>query len=69
MTEESFYKQAMWVARNRGYKANWHYVIFRVRYGKWIHKSFRSLEPEEPTDEFLSWLDEYWKSLRHVKKE
>ena len=57
MNELDFFCYSLYVQNERKYKSNWAFVIFKVRYGKWISKSLRAEGiAKEPTKEYLNWL-------------
>ena len=57
MNELDFFCYSLYVQNERKYKSNWAFVIFKVRYDKWISKSLRAEAiPKNPTREYLDWL-------------
>ena len=61
MTEFDFFCYSLFVQDDRGYNKNWAFVIFKVRYGKWLSKSLRlEATPKKPSDEYLTWLYNYF---------
>ena len=60
MNEIDFYSYSLFVQEDRGYHNDWKYVIFKVKYGRWIKTKERDgVTPKTPTQEYLDWLDEY----------
>ena len=64
--KKDFLAYAIYLADRRKYESTWKWVIFKVNYGEWVNKSVRftdgvEVQPKEPTEEFLQWLDEYQK--------
>lgn len=58
--EKTFHAYATYVQRERGYKNNWVFVIHKVHFDKWVSKQLRAENiPQEPSQEFLDWLQEY----------
>lgn len=56
MSELDFFCYSLYVQNERNYKSNWSFVIFKVRYGKWISKRLRAEAiAKNPTNEYLDW--------------
>ena len=54
MSELDFFCYSLYVQNERNYKSNWSFVIFKVRYGKWISKRLRAEAiAKNPTNEYL----------------
>ena len=61
MSELDFFCYSLYVQNERNYKSNWSFVIFKVRYGKWISKRLRAEAiAKNPTEEYLDWLYKYF---------
>ena len=67
MNEIDFYSYSSFVQEERGYHKDWKYVIFKVKYGRWIKtKEREGVAPKAPTQEYLDWLDNHlstWSKL------
>lgn len=57
--EAEFYAYSQWTRYRRGYKSNWAFVIHKINYGRWVGRHLKNVEPQEPSQEYLDWLDEY----------
>ena len=61
MSELDFFCYSLYVQNERNYKSNWSFVIFKVRYDKWISKRLRDEAiAKNPTNEQLDWLYDYF---------
>ena len=57
MSELDFFCYSLYVQNERKYESNWAFVIFKVRYDKWISKGVRAEAiAKNPTEEYLDWL-------------
>ena len=57
MSELDFFCYSLYVQNERNYESNWAFVIFKVRYDKWISKGVRAEAiAKNPTEEYLDWL-------------
>ena len=67
MNEIDFYRYSLFVQKDRGYHKDWKYVIFKVKYGRWIKtKEREGVTQKAPTQEYLDWLDNHlstWSKL------
>jgi len=68
MTPLEFIQQARWFADSRGYKASWPYVVFKERYGAWPGDLLKEGDPQEPSPEFVEWVEGYWRSKSKTGK-
>ena len=69
MSELDFFCYSLYVQTERKYKSNWAFVIFKVRYGKWISKSLRAQAiAKNPTKEYLDWLYNYFEQNLDIVK-
>lgn len=69
MTELDFFCYSLYVQNDRKYASNWAFVIFKVRYGRWVSKSLKGEAVEKlPTQEYLDWLYQYFEKNISVIK-
>jgi superfamily II DNA or RNA helicase len=53
---EQFYRQLLWIVRQRGYKPGWAAYKFKARYGDWPPRGWAGLEPLVPSAATLRWV-------------
>ncbi|PNP96216.1 hypothetical protein [Moraxella sp. RCAD0137] len=57
---KTFYSYVTYIQQTRKYSKNWAFVMYKVNFGKWVDKDTRDKNiPQEPSKDFLEWLDEY----------
>lgn len=64
MTPLEFVQQARWLAKSKGYKSSWVWVVFRQKYGKWPDDLLKEGEPQEASQEFIDWVVASWAAQR-----
>jgi hypothetical protein len=68
MSELDFFCYSLYVQNERNYKSNWSFVIFKVRYGKWISKRLRAEAIAKSNNEYLDWLYNYFEQNLNLVK-
>ena len=61
MSELDFFCYSLYVQNALNYTSSLFFLIFKVRYGKWISKRLRAEAiAKNPTNEYLDWLYNYF---------
>jgi len=70
LDKKAFYSYCLYIQRQRGYKSNWAFVMVKSQFGEWVDKKMKAeTEAQQPTENFLKWLDEYQSNYMKQRKE
>lgn len=70
LDKKTFYSYCLYTQRQRGYKSNWAFVMVKSQFGEWVDKKMKAeTEAQQPTENFLKWLDEYQSNYMKQRKE
>ena len=54
--QRAFYRQLLWIVRERGWKLGWAGHKFQEKFGDWPQRSWQGDHPMQPEPETRSWV-------------